>query len=227
MSVSSAYAICFPLLFFLYRLSFCLEYLSIFLSPDDFTNYSRLNVGIIFLWEAFQDPQVELSVSYFYYTNPQWKPPWVTYWIYYLRKFLPSYSDSRRQGLCSFPLTPQCPCIVLRKDTEIVQMTTKALSNPCHLSSSGLCRCCSSVWNGFSYSAPPLASAQTLTHTFLLLVILNSSFYFHFKYQFIRESFPGPKIRLDWRSHLYSLDIPFYCFFFMIDCNYTFFWLFD
>lgn len=156
------------ILYFLYRLFFCLEYLSIFLSPDNFTDYSRLNV---FLWEAFQDPQVEQVSPFFCYTNSQWKPPCVTYWIYYLWKFLPSDSDSRRQGLCSFPLTPQWPCTVLRKDTEIVKMTSEALSNPCHLFSSGLCGCCSSVWNGFSYSAPPLASAQTLTHTFLLLVI--------------------------------------------------------
>lgn len=140
--VSSAYAIYFT--FFLNnRLFFCLEYLSTFLSPDNFTDDLRLNV---FLWEAFQGLQVEQVSPLFCYTNSQRKLPCATYGIYYLWQFLPSHSDSRRQELCSFPLTPQWPCIVLRRDTEIVKMTSKALSNPCHLFSSGLCRCCS-VWN--------------------------------------------------------------------------------
>ena len=60
------------------------------------------------------------------------------------------------------------------------------------------------VWNGLSHSAPTPASPQTLTCTFLLLVNLNSSFCFLFKYHFIGERFPDPKSRL---THTYIPQI--------------------
>lgn len=141
----------------------------------------------------------KVNVLFFAPLTPSENPSISSTWFYYLLNSSCHILSFIRQRLCFLLPTPQWLLTFSRMDSEMLKMMYKALSKPYGLFSWGLCRYYS-VWNGLSHSASTLASPQTLTCTFRCLVNLNSFFCFLFKYHFIGERFPDPKIRL---THTY------------------------
>lgn len=105
-----------------YRLLLCLEYQSIFFSPDNFTHSSSLSFGIIFLRESFQDPQVEPSVLVFATQNSNENLLYPSLNFIICESSSHHILSSKRQGLRPFSSSPQWLLIVLKVDTEIVKI---------------------------------------------------------------------------------------------------------